>query len=178
MASVTITYARALADAVFDAHLDPAKTLAEAQALTQLVSESRELRQVWETPSISAEQKRGVLDAIVAREGISHTVRNFVAVLIDHRRTNFLAPIVKQFELELDQRMGFAEANITSARELSEAERRGLESQVEKLTGKKVRAHYLRDASLLGGVVVRLGSTIYDGSVNGQLERIRTAISS
>ena len=177
MASVTITYARALADAVFDAHLDPAKTLAEAQALTQLVSESRELRQVWETPSISAEQKRGVLDAIVAREGISHTVRNFVAVLIDHRRTNFLAPIVKQFELELDQRMGFAEANITSARELSEAERRGLESQVEKLTGKKVRAHYLRDASLLGGVVVRLGSTIYDGSVNGQLERIRTAIS-
>jgi len=178
MASVTITYARALADAVFDAHLDPAKTLAEAQALTQLVSESRELRQVWETPSISAEQKRGVLDAIVAREGISHTVRNFVAVLIDHRRTNFLAPIVKQFELELDQRMGFAEANISSARELSEAERRGLESQVEKLTGKKVRAHYLRDASLLGGVVVRLGSTIYDGSVNGQLERIRTAISS
>jgi len=178
MASVTITYARALADAVFDAHLDPAKTLVEAQAITQLVSESKELRQVWETPSIPAEQKRAVLDAIVAREGISHTVRNFVAVLIDHRRTNFLAPIVKQFELELDQRMGFAEADITSARELNEAERHALESQVERLTGKKVRAHYSHDASLLGGAVVRLGSTIYDGSVNGQLERIRTAISS
>ena len=178
MASVTITYARALADAVLDAHLDIAKTLAEAQAMTQLVSESKELREVWETPSIPAEQKRAVLDAIVAREGISHTVRNFVAVLIDHRRTNFLAPIVKQFELELDQRMGFAEADITSARELNETERRALESQVEKLTGKKVRARYARDASLLGGVVVKLGSTIYDGSVNGQLERIRTAISS
>ncbi len=178
MASVTITYARALADAVFDAHLDPAKTLAEAQAVTQLVSESKELRQVWETPSIPAEQKRAVLDAIVAREGISRTVRNFVAVLIDHRRTNFLTPIVKQFELELDQRMGFAEANITTARELDEAERRALESQVEKLTGKKVRARYSRDASLLGGAVVRLGSTIYDGSVNGQLERIRMVISS
>jgi len=178
MASVTITYARALASAVFDAHLDPAKTLAEAQAMTRLVSESKELRQVWETPSILAEQKRAVLDAIVARQGISRTVRNFVAVLIDHRRTNFLAPIVKQFELELDQRMGLAEANITSARELNEAERRDLESQVEKLTGKKVRARYARDASLLGGAVVRLGSTIYDGSVNGQLERIRTAIRS
>ena len=178
MASVTITYARALADAVFDAHLDPAKTLAEAQAVAQLVSDSKELREVWETPSITAEQKRAVLDAIVAREGISRTVRNFVAVLIDHRRTNFLAPIVKQFELELDQRMGFAEADITSARDLTEAERRVLERQVEKLTGKKVRARYSRDASLLGGAVVRLGSTIYDGSVSGQLERIRTAISS
>lgn len=178
MASVTITYARALADAVFDAHLDPAKTLAEAQAVAQLVAESKQLREVWQTPSITAEQKRAVLDAIVAHQGFSRTVRNFVAVLIDHRRTNFLTPIVKQFELELDQRMGFAEADITSARELSEAERRILENQVEKLTGKKVRARYSRDASLLGGAVVRLGSTIYDGSVNGQLERIRTAISS
>jgi len=177
MASVTITYARALADAVLDAHLDPAKTLAEAQAMAQLVSESKELREVWETPSIPAEQKRAVLDALVARTGTSRTVRNFVAVLIDHRRTSFLAPIVKQFELELDQRLGFAEVEVTSARELDAGERRALEGQVEKMTGKKVRARYSRDASLLGGAKVRLGSTIYDGSVKGQLERIRAAIS-
>jgi len=176
MASVTITYARALADAVLDAHLDPAKTLAEAQGMAQLVSESKELREVWETPSITAEQKRAVLDAIVARQGTSRTVRNFVAVLIDHRRTSFLGPIVKQFELELDQRLGFAEVEVTSARDLDAAERRALEGQVEKMTGKKVRARYSRDASLLGGAVVRLGSTIYDGSVKGQLERIRAAI--
>jgi F-type H+-transporting ATPase subunit delta len=158
MASVTIIYARALADVVFDTHADPARTLAEAQAVAQLVLESKDLRDVWETPSITAEQKRAVLDAIVTRQGISRIVRNFVAVLIDHRRTGFLAPIVKQFELELDQRMGFAEADITSARELDEAERRVLESQAEKLTGNKVRARYSRDASLLGGAVVRLGS--------------------
>lgn len=173
MASVVNTYARAFADAVFDMHLDPAKILREAQSIAELVGESKELREVWETPSITPEQKRAVLDAIVAREGISRTVRNFVAVLIDHRRTNFLSAIVKQFELELDARMGFAEAQITSARELSDPERRALEAQVGKLTGKKVRARYSRDASLLGGVIVRLGSTIYDGSVAGQLERIR-----
>jgi F-type H+-transporting ATPase subunit delta len=173
MASVTNTYARAFADAVFDMHLDPAKTLREAQAVAELVGESKELREVWETPSITPDQKRAVLDAIVAREKISRAVRNFVAVLIDHRRTNFLSAIVKQFELELDQRMGFAEAEIRSARELSEPERRALEAQVQKLTGKKVRARYSRDTSLLGGAVVRLGSTIYDGSVGGQLERIR-----
>ena len=177
MASVTNTYARAFTDAVFDGHLDPEKTLQEAQAVAELVAGSVELRAVWEAPSITAEQKRAVLDAIVAREGISKTVRNFIAVLIDHRRINFLQPIVKQFELELDQRLGFIEAEIISARELDPADRGTLEARMEKLTGKKVKARYARDESILGGAVVRIGSTIYDGSVNGQLERIRQALS-
>jgi F-type H+-transporting ATPase subunit delta len=170
---VTNTYARALADAVMDNRLDAVKTLQEAQSLTQLVAGSKVLRDVWGTPSIPAAQKRAVLDVIVAKTGISRTVRNFVAVLIDHRRISFLAPIVKQFEIELNQRLGFTEAEIRSARELNEEERHVLESRVEGLTGKKVRARYCRDESVLGGAVVRIGSTIYDGSVKGRLERLR-----
>jgi F-type H+-transporting ATPase subunit delta len=178
MASVTHTYARAFADAVFAMHLNPAGVFEEAQALAALVSQSKELRQVWEAPSIAVGQKRAVLDAIVSREGFSPAVRNFVAVLIDHRRIPFLGAIVKQFELELDQRMGFVEAQIASARELSEPERRVLEREMEKLTGKKVRGHYSRDSSLLGGALVKVGSTIYDGSVIGQLERMREQLRS
>jgi F-type H+-transporting ATPase subunit delta len=178
MASVTNTYAHAFADAVFSGRHDPDKTLQEAQAVAELVAGSRELRAVWETPSITAEQKRAVLDAIVARQGISRTVRNFVAVLIDHRRINFLGPIVKQFEQELNQRLGFTEAEIITARALEQSDRRTLEGQVETLTGKKVRARYSRDESLLGGAIVKVGSTIYDGSVKGQFERIRQALSS
>jgi F-type H+-transporting ATPase subunit delta len=178
MASVTSTYARALADVVFDQHLDPGKTLAEAQSLAQLVASSQQLREVWEAPSIPAEQKRSLLDAIVAREGISGSVRNFVAVLMDHRRIKFLDPIVKEFEQELNRRLGFIEAQIVSARELGQSERTALEAQVEKLTGHKVRARYAQDGSILGGAIIRVGSTIYDGSVKGQLERIREAISS
>ncbi len=178
MVSVTKIYARAFADAVLDGKLDPAQALQEAQAMAQLVAGSKDLRDVWETPSIPAEQKRKVLDAIVAREKFSRIVRNFLAVLIDHRRTLFLGPIVKELEQELDQRMGFAEAEISSARDLSDPEKHALEGQVQKLTGKKVRARYLRDTSLLGGATVRVGSTIYDGSVKGQLERIRLALSS
>ena len=121
MASVTSTYARAFADVVFDQRLDPAKTLQEAQSLAQLAAGSRELREVWEAPSIPAEQKRALLDAIVARAGLSRPVRNFVAVLIDHRRIKFLDPIVKEFEHELNRRMGFVEAQIISARELGAA---------------------------------------------------------
>jgi F-type H+-transporting ATPase subunit delta len=176
MASVTHTYARALADVVFDRKLDSQRTLREVQSVSASVSNSKELREVWQTPSITADQKRSVLDAIVSREGISPEVRNFVAVLIDHRRISFLGDIAKQFEQELSQRMGFVEAQIMSARDLDGAERSILESQVSKLTGKNVRPQYSREESLLGGVVVRIGSTIYDGSVDGQLTKIREKI--
>jgi F-type H+-transporting ATPase subunit delta len=177
MASVVNTYARAFADVVFTSRLDASKTLQEAKDLAGLVASSKPLREVWDAPSILVEQKRAVLDAIAARQGISRPVRNFMAVLIDHHRVHFLDAIVKQFEIELNHRMGFIEAEITSARELSTPERGALESRVETLTGKKVRAQYARDESLLGGAVVRVGSTIYDGSVKGQLERLKEQLS-
>jgi F-type H+-transporting ATPase subunit delta len=176
MASVTRLYARAFADVVFDSRLDAGKTLQELRALAALLAENPDLRRVWENPAIAAEQKRGVLDAIAKREGLSREVRNFVAVLIDHRRMHFYDAIAAQLAQELDARMGFAEAQITSARDLSEAEKRALEAQIGKLTGKKVRAKYGRDSAILGGAIVRVGSTIYDGSVLGQLQRIREQI--
>jgi F-type H+-transporting ATPase subunit delta len=176
MASVTSVYARAFADVVFQRRLDAAKTLEELRRVSALLHETADLRRVWENPAIAAAQKRGVLDAIAKREGLSRPVRNFVAVLIDHRRMHFFDVMVEQLGHELDARLGFAEAQIASFRELSEREKRALEAQVEKVTGKKVRARYSRDASILGGAVVRVGSTIYDGSVLGQLERIREQI--
>ena len=136
------------------------------------------MRRVWENPAVPADQKRRLLDTIVQREGIERHVRNLVAVLIDHRRIPFLQQITDQLEKELDARMGVADVQITSARELADAERRTLEAQIAKLTGKKVRAQFELDSALLGGAVVRVGSTIYDGSVKGQLERIKAAISS
>lgn len=178
MASVANTYARAFADVVLGAHLDADRSIAELRTIAQLLDESLDLRRVWENPAVPAEQKRRVLDVIAERDGISKQVRNLVAVLIDHRRIHFLEPIIAQLEKELDARLGFAEADITSARPLGDAEKREFEAQVGRLTGKKVRARYGQDASLLGGAVVRVGSTIYDGSVKGQLERLREAISS
>ena len=178
MASVASTYARAFADVVLSAHLNADRSVAELRMIASLLAESSDLRRVWRSPAIPAEQKRRVLDVIAERDGVSKQVRNLIAVLIDHRRILFLEPIIRQLEKELDARMGFAEAQITSARELGDAEKREFETQVEKLTGKKVRARYGQDTSLLGGAVLRIGSTIYDGSVKGQLERLKEAISS
>ena len=176
MASVVSIYSRAFADVVFDSRLDATKTLQQLHLLTALLRANVDLRRVWDNPAIAAGQKRAVLDAIAKREGLSKQVRNFVAVLIDHRRMHFFDAIVEQLGHELDARMGFAEAQVTTARDLSDPEKRSLEAQVEKLTGKKVRARYSRDAGILGGAVVRVGSTIYDGSVLGQLESIREEI--
>jgi F-type H+-transporting ATPase subunit delta len=178
MASVASSYARAFADVVLSAKLDADRAIAELRTLADLLSQSVELRRVWENPAVPAEQKRNILDVIVQRDGISKPVRNLVAVLIDHRRVAFLTRIVEQLEKELNMRLGFAEAEITSARDLNDTEKRTLEGQVAKVTGKKVRARYALDKALLGGAIVRVGSTIYDGSVQGQLARIKEAISS
>jgi F-type H+-transporting ATPase subunit delta len=153
--------------------LDPGKTLQDLHSLCDLVAANEELRRVWENPALPPEQKRGLLDAIVQRSGISQPVRNFVAVVMDHGRMPLLPHIVKQFESEMLARLNLAEAEITSARDLSDQEKRTLESQIERMTGKRVRARYGRDPGLLGGAVIKIGSTIYDGSVLGQLNKIR-----
>ncbi len=173
MSAVTSRYARAFVDVVMHDRLDAGKIVQELRTIAANIHSSVELRRVWENPSIPAEQKRGLLDAIVTREAISRPVRNFTAVLIDHGRIRLLDEVIKDFERDLDARLGFAEAQITTVRDLNDGERGALEGQIEKLTGKKVRASYKRDSAILGGAVVQIGSTIYDGSVRGQLQRIR-----
>jgi len=153
--------------------LDPARMLQELHGIEALLQESDQLRRVLENPSIPGNSKRAVLDAITQRLGTTRQVRNFVAVITDNRRLPLFSEILKQVEQELDDRQGFAEAQVSSARQLSDPEKQMLEVEIAKMTGKKVRARYAQDASLLGGAVVQVGSTIYDGSVKGQLERIR-----
>jgi len=153
--------------------LDPARMLQELHGIEALLKESDQLRRVLENPSIPGDRKRAVLDAITQRLGTTRQVRNFVAVITDNRRLPLFSEILKQLEQELDDRQGFAEAQVSSARQLSDPEKQMLEVEIAKMTGKKVRARYAQDASLLGGAVVQVGSTIYDGSVKGQLERIR-----
>ena len=176
MASVASTYARAFADVVLNAHLDASRAIGGLRLILSLLDESADLRRIWENPAVPAEQKRKLLDALVQRENIDRYARNLLAVLIDHRRIQFLGSITENLEKELDARLGLAEAKITSARELAEPEKRSLEAQIGKLTGKKVRARFALDPSLLGGAIVRVGSTIYDGSVKGKLEKIKEAI--
>ena len=173
MAAISSRYARALVEVVLEQKLDADVAREQLNSFAEAVRESVDLRRVWESPAVPAKQKRAVLDAIVGQMQAFKAIRNFMAVIIDHRRIPILDDIVRQFGVELDAQLGFVEAEISSARQLSTEEMRGLESQVERLTGKKVRARYASDPGLLGGVMVRVGSTIYDGSIRGQLEKMK-----
>jgi F-type H+-transporting ATPase subunit delta len=173
MASVVGVYARAFADVVVSSKLDSGRMLQELHAVEALLGESVQLRRVMVNPSIPGDRKRAVLDAVAKRLGMTRQVRNFIAVVTDHRRLPLLADILKHLEQELNDRMGIADAEVVSARALNESERKMLEAEVIRMTGKHVRARYRQDASLLGGALVKVGSTIYDGSVSEQLARIR-----
>jgi F-type H+-transporting ATPase subunit delta len=176
MAAVAGRYARAFAEVVMDRKLDADATVGELNNFAALVNQSPELRNVLQNPSVEHKQKIKLLDAIIQKMGGSKMLRNFLAVLIDHHRIRQIEEIAAQLRQELDARMGIAEAEVSSARALGAAERKDLERRLTQLTGKSIRASYGEDARLLGGAVVRIGSTIYDGSVLGQLERLKQQI--
>ena len=181
MAAVTGRYARAYADVVSEADSDTA--IEELSQISALIGENSELRHIFLNPSVEHKQKLGLLDAIIERTGGTKPqrrklLRNFVAVLIDQKRIGQIEEIAAQFKQEMEHRMGIAEAQVSSARELMPAERKALEQRLATVTGKKIRATYEQDSGLLGGAMVRVGSTIYDGSVRGQLQRLKEQIAS
>ena len=176
MAAVSSLYARAFADVILGHKLDATKAVADLEQVGELIRSNPELRTVWESPSVPGKQKLGLLDAIAGPAEISKPARNFIGVLIEKHRLRLLPEITERIRAELNQRMGVADAQVSSARDLSPEERSALEAQLAKSTGKTVRAHYSRDASLLGGALIKVGSTIYDGSVRGQLQVIKRQI--
>jgi F-type H+-transporting ATPase subunit delta len=177
MASVASRYARALVEAILGQKIDADMARLQLHAIVDAVNESTELRRVWDSPAILPTQKHAVLDGIAKQIGVVKPIRNFIAVLIDHRRIPMLNDITRKFEAELDAQLGFVEVEISSARTLTPGEKRDIENRVQRMTGKKVRPHYSSNPKLLGGVSVKVGSTIYDGSVRGQLEKMRQELS-
>jgi F-type H+-transporting ATPase subunit delta len=173
MAAVASRYAKALVDVVLEQKIDPATALQQVHDMVSTIKQSSELRTVWETPGIDSSRKRALLDAIAKQAGLLKPIRNFFAVLIDHGRIPMVAQIARDVEAELNSRLGYVEADVTSSRALTDEEKSKLEGQVQRMTGKQVRAKYGTNPELLGGAVVRVGSTIYDGSVRGQLQKLR-----
>ncbi|PYY17131.1 MAG: ATP synthase F1 subunit delta [Acidobacteria bacterium] len=173
MASFVGIYARALADVVIDRRIDADRVAAELNSLATFLRESAELRTIWDTPSVTGEQKLKLLDAIAKKAGLLREVRNFTAVLISNRRIQAFDQIAKEAIEQINLRLGIADAEVVSVRELGAEEKHRLEAQVAKTAGKKLRVRYSLDQGLMGGVVVRVGSTIYDGSVRGQLQRMK-----
>jgi F-type H+-transporting ATPase subunit delta len=152
--------------------LKPEDAVTQLAAIEAVIHESPELRIALLTPAIQNSRKRAVMAKLLERTGASPLIRNFIYVAIDHRRIGVISEIREAFELQLDERLGFVRAEVSSAAPLNEPLSAGLESELSKLTGKRMRLRFDVDPALLGGVVARIGSTVYDGSIRGELRQL------
>ena len=169
-------YARALLD-VLDV-LESTQTDGEAadRELSDFAAawdESPSLRHVFVDPSIPAAKKVEILDKLNARLGMSKPVRNFLAVIVNHERMEGFPVILEEFRRMLRGDLGIDKVEWTTARPLADAERRAVEQRIHELTGKRLEATFREDPALLGGARLRIGSTVYDGTVRGRLDQLK-----
>ena len=169
--AVARRYASALSDVALE-QINADKVRADFASFVEAFYASSDLRNFLESPPIGPEQKRKVIEKLSQKAGWDHSVRNFIYLILDHRRTELLRGINQLLVEEINVRLGIAQACVTSAQPLSAAERQQLMAALERRTGKKIEAQFQEDRSLLGGAVVRVGSTIFDGSVREQLNRL------
>lgn len=177
--ALAIHYAKALADAVFAQKTPPEERLTPEQAVDQvkqaetLIRESKDLERALLSPAVTKSRKSAVIATLSDQLGIHRIIRNFLLVVVTHRRVYELSAIRRQFELVIDERLGWIPAEIFSARELEPAQREEIERALGTKTGKFIRAHYKVDPSLLAGVRAYVASKEYDASLRGKFESMR-----
>jgi F-type H+-transporting ATPase subunit delta len=175
--AVSFRYARALVDVVTSpggiSVGDPHLLTSQLREFAQLTEQNTELKILFTTPAIPIKKKLVVLSQIAPKMGLDVVTQNFLGVVLEHERFSILGEIVEAFELLLNERLGVVVAQVSSARTLGEAEKQELERALRQCTGKQVQMQFSLDPGLIGGVTAQVGSTIYDGSVRGQLERLR-----
>ena len=174
LSAVAARYANALADVVTapSSVLRPEDAVSELRSFEAALRSSVELHNALVTPAVPGSRKKAVVERIAEILKLSRTARNLLFVLIDHRRITSLSAIIQSFETVLDERLGFARAEVSSAHQIDGPQSAALTARLEGLTGKRIRAHFTVDESLIGGVVARIGSTVYDGSLRGQLQSL------
>jgi F-type H+-transporting ATPase subunit delta len=168
-------YARAFVEALLSpaAAVSPEQGLDQVRAFEDLLAASSELRNVLLSPAVPPARKRAVVGNLAQPLGLAPTVRNFLFVVMDHRRVPLLSRIREAARAVLDERTGLVRASIASAQRLSPPQQERIRQGLAALTGRQVRCDYAEDPALVGGVIARIGSTVYDGSVHGQLETLR-----
>jgi F-type H+-transporting ATPase subunit delta len=170
--TVARRYGSALADVVLkNGETDTVKT--ELVQWSTMIDTNSSLRDAMSNPSIAHASKTKVLEDLIKKTKPSRTTSNFLRVLLRNDRLTELTPINERFVAEIDERSGIISAEVISARELPPGERSDLRSKLEKLTGKSVNLNFSIDQNIIGGMVTRVGSTVYDSSVKTQLENLR-----
>lgn len=175
LSAISTRYAKALVEVVTEpgSQIDAQQAMDQLRQVAAMISTSDDLRNALLSPAVSPARKRAVIAKLI---NVDVKVRNFLYVVIDHRRVHEIPSIVESFEVLLDEHLGFVRADVSSATPLNDAQKAALEAQLTRVAGKKAKLKFQTDPGLVAGVVARLGSTVYDGSVRGQLERLRATL--
>jgi F-type H+-transporting ATPase subunit delta len=165
-------YASALADVVVHSG-ETAEVKNELKTWDEMIHSNADLHAAFASPAVAHSKKEGILESLLQRTRPTKTTANFLRVLLRNDRLTDLTAINEKFDSVIEERGGRVQGYVTSAHELSESHKAELKQNLENLTGKTVTLNFAIDPELIGGVVTRVGSTVYDGSVRTQLENLR-----
>lgn len=167
-------YVRALAEVLGrpGSSLQPETALEQLEAFRSLIDGSDELGNVLVSPAVDSSRKREIVRELGRRMGSAEPVLNFLYIVIDHKRVALLDTMISVFRAWLDDEMGIARIEVTSAESMDTTLQQSLLNRFGRVTGRRVRARFHEDPELIGGAVVRHGSTVYDGSLRRQLNAL------
>ena len=175
--STYLKYARALIDVVVERGIE-SRVEREIETLQALLAGHELLRQTLETPALPFQPKQQIVEELAARLGLSDTARNFVLVLLHNGRIADFPQAVAALREVLDERRGIVRGEVTSAGPLAEPTREKLVEAVREMTGRGARLDFQQDEELIGGIKLKIGSTVFDGSIQTDLETLKKELAS
>lgn len=171
-------YAKALFDVAVEEKADLARIGADLDAVVEMMHASPELARASEFSSTTEAQRKSLMAAVSHAMSLSAPVSKMLTLLATSGKLNLVKDLAESYRERLLAHQNIVRADVTSAAPLSPEKTRALEESLSKVTGKKVEITASVDPELLGGVVARIGSTVYDGSVKTQLAQMRKELSS
>jgi F-type H+-transporting ATPase subunit delta len=175
VAGLATRYATALFELARDAGaLDT--VAADLASLARMIQDSAELRRLVRSPVIARREQGKALDAIMERAGLSGLTRRFIGVVAANRRLFSLESIITAFGQLLAKSRGELTAIVSTAQPMTDAQRAALDASLRRAVGVKVAVETKVDPTLLGGMVVRIGSRMFDSSLRSKLQRLQLAM--
>jgi F-type H+-transporting ATPase subunit delta len=168
-------YARAFFEIVAEEqHYE--KYYRELKSFSSILEGNKKLQEFLVNPIFGESDKKEVVETILGKISVSEVTANFLKLLVDKRRINLLSEIEACYQEHMDEALNKVRVSVKTAFPLSAELSAGVQKSLEEITGKKVDMTVEEDGSLLGGIVVRVGDTLYDGSIRAQLNNIRNLL--
>lgn len=173
--TVARRYAAALADVTIERR-EEREVQTELDQWAAMIEANPQLKEVFANPTIVYDHKRKLLEDLISRTRVRETTASFLRVLLKNQRLSQLRDVASRYGYVLDERGGIVAATVTTARPIPEDVKKTLHDTLVAATGRKVRLSFNTDETIIGGMVAQIGSTIFDGSVQNQLERLATEL--